>query len=464
MYRGKVIRNEVHRIILTLVLAIFSTPIWAEIGQLTRELDTTPIQQSTHSQLVDEIVAVVNQDVITRNELEIQLHLVQSQLKQNQIAIPPLANLEKQVLERMILERIQLQLAHETAIRVDDQQLDHALLVIAEQNKLSLQALRDRVEAEGVPFANFRENIRQEIILTRLREREVNNRVQVNDAEIEAFLAERAGNSTETNTTEINLAQILLRVPEHASPEQIEETHKKATQLFNELRAGADFARFAASYSHAPEALKGGELGWRMENRLPQLFLDAIKDTQVGEVAAPVKSANGYHILKLLGKRTNDPRLVQLAGPPIQQTHVRHILIRVNETVSQQEAQRRLSDIKQRLNNKAADFAELARQYSVDTSATKGGDLGWVYPGDTVPEFERVMDSLKIGEISEPVETPFGWHLIQVLERRVQQASTERVRIMAREAVRERKIDAAYQDWLRQIRDSAFVEIRQMEH
>lgn len=431
----------------------------AQTGQLTQEINPDALQHSKRVRLVDEIVAVVNQDVITRTQLDDQLRLVQRQLAQNKIALPAPAELEKQVLERLVLERIQLQLARENAIRIDDQQLDRAVLRIAEQNNMTVQALRDRLEADGIPFAKFRENIRQEIVLNRLREREVTNRVQVTEAEIDAYLAEQGG-AGEAATTEMNVAQILLRLPENASPEQIEETRKRADQILTELRAGADFARLAAVHSSAPEALQGGELGWRAQDRLPHLFLEALTPLKAGEIAAPVKSANGFHILKLLDKRTIDPRLSKLAGPPVQQTHARHILIRVNEALSQQEAQRRLHDLKQRLDNKAADFADLARQYSADGSASKGGDLGWAYPGDMVPEFERAMDALKPGEISEPTESPFGWHLIQVLERRTQQASAERLRVMARETVRERKTDAAYQDWLRQIRDSAFVELR----
>lgn len=448
--------------LLVSVSLVFTGTVIAQTGQLSSEINPDSLQQSKRVRLVDEIIAVVNQDVITRNELEDQLRLVRRQLEQNKVTLPSAAEIEKQVLERMILERIQLQLARENAIRVDDQQLDRAVQRIAEQNKLSTQGLRDRLEADGISYAKFRENIRQEIILSRLREREVNNRVQISEAEIDAFIAEQGGGA-EASTTELNVAQILLRLPENASPEQIEQSRKRADQIVAELRAGGDFAKLAATYSSAPEALQGGSLGWRPQDRLPQLFLDALAPLKPGEVAAAVKSANGFHILKLIEKRTTDATLSKLAGPPIQQTHARHILIRVNEVNSQQEVLRRLQDLRQRLENKAADFADLARQYSVDGSASKGGDLGWAYPGDMVPEFERAMDALKPGEISEPVESPFGWHLIQVLERRTQQASAERVRVMARDAVRERKTDAAYQDWLRQIRDSAFVELRDSE-
>ncbi len=439
--------------------ASLAAPVWAQSGRLSESLDPQSIAQSKDVRRVDEIVAVVNKDVITRNELERQVKMARRQLEQRNVPVPERAAFEKQMLDRMILERIQLQLAQEGAIRVDDQQLDRALARIAEQNKLSVQALRDKLEADGIPFARFREEIRQEIILSRLHERDVSSRVQVSDAEIEAFLAEQGG-GVQASVSELNLAQILLLLPENASPEQIEAMRKRAEAVLAELRQGGDFAKLAATYSNAQEALQGGELGWRARERLPQLFLDAVKDLKPGEVASPVKSPNGFHILKLVGQREVNPQLEKLAGPPIVQTHTRHILIRVSELISQSEAQRRLSNLKQRLDNNAADFADLARQHSADGSAPKGGDLGWIYPGDTVPEFERAMDALQPGQISEPIESPFGWHLIQVLERRSQQASAGRVRVMAREAVRERKTDAAFQDWLRQIRDEAFVEIR----
>ncbi|TAK92539.1 MAG: molecular chaperone SurA [Burkholderiaceae bacterium] len=451
-------------VVLALTASVIVSPLWAAAQKgLSETLDPQSVAQSHKARQVDEIVAVVNKDVITRNELEQRLLNARHQLEQRKVALPDLEALQKQVLDRMIIERIQLQLAQENAIRIDDQQLDRAILRIAEQNNVSVQTMRDKLEADGIPFVRFREDIRREIILSRLQEREVGSRVQVSDAEIDAFLAERGG-GVQASVKEMNLAQILLRLPENASPEQIETTRKRADALMAELKQGADFAKLAAANSNAQEALQGGELGWRAEERLPQLFLDAVKNLKPGEVAAPVKSANGFHILKLLGQREVNPLLEKLAGPPIRQTHARHILVRVSELVSQSEAQRRLRDLKQRLDNKAADFAELARLYSADGSAAKGGDLGWIYPGDTVPEFERAMDALQPGQISEPIETPFGWHLIQVLERRSQQASAERVRVMAREAVRERKADAAYQDWLRQIRDEAFVEIRLGEH
>jgi peptidyl-prolyl cis-trans isomerase SurA len=415
--------------------------------------------------LVDAIVAVVNNDVITMQELQQRIQVVEQRFAaqgQGGGALPPRAELQRQVLERMIVELAQLQLAKEMNIQVDDVMLDRAVARIAEQNRMNLQQFRNELERQNVPFAAFREEIRREIMLQRLREREVDNRIQITESEIDNFLAGESGTSAAPQ--ELNIAHILVRIPENASPEQIAERRRRAEQLLAQLQGGADFAKLAATSSDAAEALNGGELGWRSQERLPQLFLEAVANLAPGEVAPLVKSANGFHILKLVGKRT--PSVVRAgASTPamptsVTQTHARHILIKVNQVVSSLEAQRKLQDLKQRLDNNAAKFEDLARAFSNDLSASKGGDLGWIYPGDTVPEFERAMDALKPGQISEPIETPFGFHLIQVLERKTQDVSKERQRLAARQVLRERKIEEATEEWLRQLRDRAYVEYR----
>ncbi|TCS38313.1 periplasmic chaperone for outer membrane proteins SurA [Paucimonas lemoignei] len=415
---------------------------------------------------VDSIVAVVNKDVITQKELDERTEAIVSRIaSQGQNGnLPPRAEIQRQVLERMIVETAQLQLAKEMNIQVDDMMLDRAVARIAEQNRMSLQEFRNQLETQGMPFAKFREEIRNEIIMQRLREREVDNKIQISESEIENYLAEEAGAGH--SQQEWNVAQILVRIPENASPEQIEQRRQRAEQLLQQLKSGADFAKLAAASSDADEALKGGELGWRTQDRLPQLFVDALGNLQPGEVAPLVKSANGFHILKLVGKRT--PSVVRAgnnaaAPATITQTHARHILIKVNQIVSSLDAQRKLQDLKQRLDNKAATFEELARSYSNDLTASKGGDLGWIYPGDTVPEFERAMNALEPGQISEPIESPFGFHLIQVLERKNEDVSQERKRLVARQALRERKLEEATQEWLRQLRDRAYVEYRNEE-
>jgi peptidyl-prolyl cis-trans isomerase SurA len=409
---------------------------------------------------VDAIVAVVNNEVITAQELESRMQTVEARLKSQGVAVPPRAQFQKQLLERMIVDRAQLQLAKESGIRVDDPLLDAAVARIAEQNGMTLADFRKKVESDGVPFARFREDIRSEIILQRLREREVDNKVQITESEIDNFLASNGG--MQAAQPEINLAQILVRIPENASPEQIAQRRQRAEEALQQLRTGADFARVAATYSDAADALKGGEMGWRTLDRLPQLFVDAVAERKENELAA-VKSANGFHILKVLGRRTAAPAKAGAAMPAVTQTHARHILIKVNQVVTANEAKRKLVELKQRLANKAATFEELARLYSNDGSAAKGGDLGWIYPGDTVPEFERAMNALQPGEISDPVESPFGYHLIQVLERKTDDVSQERQRKLARQALRERKIEEGTEEWLRQLRDRTYVEYRSDE-
>ncbi len=406
--------------------------------------------------LADAIVAVVNNEVITRQELLDQMRVVEARMKSQGIALPSEQEFERQLLERMIVDRAQLQLAKEEGIRVDDSTLDRAVARIAEQNKMSLPEFRTRLEHEGTPFASFREEVRDEIVMQRLREREVDNKIQVSESEIDNYLAAQAGAA---QAQEFNVSHILVRIPENATAEQIAERRKRAEGVLQQLQAGGDFAKLAATYSDGTDALTGGDLGWRSPDRLPQLFIDTLANMKPGDISPIVKSANGFHILKLAGKRSPSGSQASAAAP-VQQTHVRHILIKVNQIVTPAEARRKLVELKQRLDNHAATFEELAKLYSNDLSASRGGDLGWVYPGDTVPEFERAMNALKPGQISEPIESPFGFHLIQVLERKTDEVSQERQRQLARQAIRERKLEEATQDWLRQLRDRAYVEYR----
>ena len=397
----------------------------------------------------DRIIAVVNDEVITLNELTARMATVERQLRQQGTQMPPRDVLEKHILERMILDRVQFQLARETGMRIDDAQLDQTIARIAESNRIGVAQLRASLERDGISWSKFREDIRGEIVVGRLREREVDSRIVVSEGEIDNFLATAgmAGNE------EYNLAHILLRVPEQAKPEQLARLQARAEEIISQLRRGADFAQMAASYSDAPDGLSGGAMGWRSLERLPTLFAEAVPKLKPGEVSEVLRSPAGYHIVKLLDRRGG-----AIKAQPVEQTRARHILIKTSELVSEAEARRRLVALKERLTH-GADFAELARLHSNDLSAAKGGDLGWLNPGDTVPEFERAMKSLKPGEVGEPVQSPFGWHLIQVMERRMD-ISQERVRQSARQTIRDRKADEAYQDWLRQIRDRAYVEYR----
>jgi peptidyl-prolyl cis-trans isomerase SurA len=400
---------------------------------------------------VDRIVAVVNDQVITQNDLNERVALIVRQFQRQGGQLPPADVLSRQILERMINDLVQVQLAKETGIRVDDATLDRTIERIAQENKLSARDFRLALERDGIKYPRFREDIRNEILVARLREREVENAVVVTDAEIETEIAREARDKTAD--TEFRLAHILVLVPPQASPEQIEARRVRALQALSELRRGTDFAKVAATYSDAPDAMQGGSLGWRAAGRLPTLFLDALERMQPGDVSDMLRSPNGFHMVKLLEKRG------KAAPAGVQQTNVRHILLRAREGLSESEARERLRRLRERI-VAGTDFAEIAKVHSEDASAQKGGDLGWVAPGDTVPEFERAMNALKEGEVSEPIQTPFGWHLVQVVQRRSDELSDDRKKAAARQAIRARKADEAYQDWLRQIRDRAFVENR----
>lgn len=443
---------------LTLPLLAQSPRIAPPAGQVRPAPAPAPAATSRvpDGRVLDRIVAVVNDEVITFNEMNFRLRVAEQQLRRQNIAMPPREILQRQVLERMIIDRAQLQLARETGVRVDDATVNATMSRIAEQNNLTLAQFRARLESEGVLFSRFREDVRDDITMSRLREREVDNRVLVSDAEIDNFLAAQAG--VQAGAAEYNIAQILLRVPDSAATDRIEEVRKRAEDLAAQARGGADFARLAASFSAAPEALAGGELGWRTAERLPAVFLQSIKGLKAGEIGPVVRSPVGFHVLKLAGVRSAVE--AKVAGPPLQQTRVRHILLRVGDLTPEPDVRRRLTELRERVVRGGQDFGQLARLHSVDGSATRGGELGWVSPGDTVPEFESAMNALKINDISEAVQSPFGWHLIQVLERRTEESPLERTRLTARQAMRERKADENYQDWLRQLRDRTYVELR----
>jgi peptidyl-prolyl cis-trans isomerase SurA len=410
-------------------------------------------------ELVDAILVVVNNEVITRKDLIDRIMTVESRMTAQGLQLPPRNQMQAQVLERMIVERAQVQQAKEDGIKVDDALLDKAMEGVAAQNKLSLAEFRVQLERQGIKFPAFREQIRNEILMQRVREREVDTKVQVSDSEIDNYLAAEANAGPQAQ--ELDVAQILIRVPDNPSPELLAQRRKRAEEVYQQIRTGGDFAKIAAAYSDAADATTGGDLGWRTPDRLPQLFADAVANLKPGELAPIMRSGNGFHVLRLVGRRAvagSSPSAPAVA--PIVQTHARHILIKVTPTVTAAEARRKLLEIKQRLDNHAATFEELAKTFSNDGSASKGGDLGWIYPGDTVPEFERAMNDLKIGEVSEPIESPFGFHLIQVLERKTDEMSQDRLRTAARNAIRERKTEEATEEWLRQLRDRAYVEYR----
>ena len=418
---------------------------------LTSSAEPSGRKQANEIIKMDRIIAIVDQSVITESELAERTKTVIAQLEKQGTALPPENVLEKQVLERLISDSLQLQLAAQTGIKVDDTQLDKTIERIAAQNKMSVDEFKEVLEKDGVLLRKFREDIRTEITISRLREREVENKLNISEGEIDNYLTTQANLGDELD--EFELSHILIRTPEDASPEDLEKAKLKTQQALDQLSSGASFEQVSASVSDLPNALEGGSMGWKNGSQLPALFLEVIKPLQAGEVAKPVRSPNGFHILKVINRRGGASSLV------VAQTHARHILIKLSEVLSEKEAKRKIDVIKERLDN-GGKFEELARQFSEDGSANNGGDLGWVNPGDTVPAFEKAMNGLGLGEISEPVLSPFGWHVIQVTERRQQDMSKEASRLKARQEIRARKAEEAYQDWIRELRDRAFVEMR----
>jgi peptidyl-prolyl cis-trans isomerase SurA len=409
-------------------------------------------QSSSGVETIDRIVAVVNENVVTRYELNEVLKATIKQLQKQGVQPPAPAVLEKQLLERIILNRVQLQLAKETGLTVSDTELDQTLRRIAQENKMTMPEFYSALERDGISFNRFRDEIRDEIILVRLKEREVNNRVNVTEGEVDNFLHSQEGSSSQDD--EYRLAHILIQVPEQASVSQLADRQLRAEAALTQLKNGADFAQVAAEFSEASDAMQGGLLDWRPGAQLTKKFAEILAPMKAGEITPVIQTPNGLHILKLVDRRN------QKAGATmVDQTHARHILVKISELTSEADARRRITELKERLDH-GGKFEELAKLYSEDASASSGGDLGWVSPGDTVPEFEHAMKTLKAGQISEPVQTPFGWHLIQVLEHRTKDVSQERQRQSARQAIRARKADAAFQEWLQRLRDRAYVEYR----
>ena len=404
---------------------------------------------------LDRIMAVVNNDVITERELQERVHVVALNLRRQNIQLPPMAQLRTQVLERLISEKTVMQRARETGIRIDDQMVNASIEQIARQNNLTVDELRQRLMADGVSFPAFREEIRDEITTQRLREREVDAKIVIPESEIDAYLAEKAGFAG-NDTTEYHIAHVLIPI-DH--PDNDEIVHKLAEDVLAKAEAGEDFHTLAATYSRAEDAMQGGDLGWRDISNLPEEFRNVMQGKDAKGATFIAKTQHAWHVFKLLDKR--DGVQHKLAGGPVEQTHARHILMFVSDITPEGEVLKRLLDIKRRIAAGETDFATMARLHSVDTSATRGGDLGWLQPGDTVPEFENAMKALQPGEVSDPVKSQYGYHLIQVTERRLEkEGNPQRMRVAARQALREKKLAEAAYNWQRELRDSAYVEIR----
>lgn len=399
----------------------------------------------------DRVIAVVNNEAITQYELNERVAAVQNNLQRQGTPVPAYKELSRQVLERLIMDKLQMQSAAELGMKISDAELDAAMRRIAENNKLTLDQFKAALEKDNIAWDKFREEIRQQITLSRLRAREVDSRITVSEAEIDNYLASAEARG---DNAEYQLSHIIVRLPEQAGPEEIARIRARIEEARQRIVSGEDFAKVAAAYSDAPDALKGGNLGVRTLERLPGLYADAVAQLNPGEVSPILRSAAGFHLVKLFGKRGG-----KLVVRDTRQTHARHILIKVTELVSDAEAKQKIDAIKAQL-DKGADFAALAKKYSNDISAANGGDLGWLDQGATVPEFEKAMDALPLHTVSEPIRTPFGWHLIDVEERRTAAGGKEQLREAARKALQERKSDEAYEDWLRQLRDKAYVEYR----
>jgi peptidyl-prolyl cis-trans isomerase SurA len=400
---------------------------------------------------VDGIAAVVDDDVITRAELQSRLQVITKQLRAKGTPLPPMAVLQRQMLERMIIEQLQLAQAKQLGITVDDEELNKVIDRIAEQNKLTLLQFRDALQDEGLSFAAFREEIRKEVIITRLRNNQVAKRIDVSPQEIDHLLETQRRDQSENE--ELHLQHILISLPTDASPEQIATGRKKVTQLLEELRAGADFATVAISHSAGPKALEGGDIGWRRQAQLPVSFAEALKGLSAGEISKPIRSTSGFHLLKLLEKRGEQRHLVR-------QVNARHILISTSALISDQEARQRLERLRERILN-GEGFAELARVHSADTgSAAKGGELGWADPAIYVESFRDAIAQSQPGEITAPFKSQFGWHILQVEAWRDHDNTEEMERNRAFEALQERKTAEETENWLRNLRDEAYIDVR----
>nr|WP_233490145.1 peptidylprolyl isomerase [Thiocapsa marina] len=414
-------------------------------------IGSAPATSQVPIQELDAIVAVVNDDVVVRSELDAEIDLVLPQMQKAGTAPPPLPQLEKQVLDRLILKRLQAQRARDLGIQVEEATLNEALTNIAQRNGLTLEELQATLEAGGIRFADFREDTRSQIVTSRLQNQEVVNKIQITDQEIDRFLERESSRLIERE--QVRLQHILIALPENATPAQVQAAEAKAARLVTRLRGGEDFAKVAAAESDGRNALQGGDLGWFEMGAVPSLVSELAFTMAEGEISEPLSSPSGYHIIKLTEIKAATP-------DDVVQTNARHILIRTNELVSDDDAKRRLEQLRIRIVG-GEDFATLARSNSDDTgSALKGGDLGWVNPGDTVPDFEEAMNALPPNGVSQPFQSPFGWHIVQVIERRNQDQEGEYMRLKAREALQRRKAEEATEEWLRQLRDEAYVEIR----
>jgi len=408
-------------------------------------------------QLADSVVAVVNNDVITQRELEDRTGLITRRLQQQNAPVPPAAQLQRQVLDQMVLERIQLQKAKEDNITVDDATVKRTLERLAQQNQMTLDVYRARIEAQGVPWSTFTRDARTELTLSKLREKEVDSKVLVSDAEVANYVASQRGPNA-SQTSDLRLQHIMFKVPPDAPQADIDAIQAKAEAVLKQAQAGDDFTKLAQANSQDTDAAKGGDLGFRTQSSLPAGIVTSVSTLRPGQVVPQlIRTTGGFEVIKLVERRSGQGTAAD--APKLVQTHVRHILLRVSDGMSESAARQKLLDIKREV-LAGGDFANFARTYSQDGSASQGGDLGWISPGETVPEFERTMNNLKDGDVSDPVRSEYGYHLIQVLGRREAEGSATEQLNIARQAIGQRKAEQAYSDWLRELRDTAYVQYK----
>jgi peptidyl-prolyl cis-trans isomerase SurA len=425
---------------LTPILLLAGTLALAITGQAL----AAPVQD------LDRIVAVVDDDVIMASELDREIARLTQKARLAGQAMPPDSVVREKTLERLVLLKLQLAAAERAGINITPEALDRAISNIAKRNKLSVEQMRDALAAEGIDFDRYREQLKTDLTLSQLRNREVLSRIRITTDEIDDYLGSQ---DDPAGRQAVLLRHILIAVPKDADQTQVERARAKAESLLDRLREGADFAALAEAESDGRQAANGGELGWMRSNQVPSLFAEAVGQLGRGEVAGPLKSGSGYHLVQLADFKGGERAVIN-------QTRVRHILVTPNELVSDNEARIRLEQLRERISG-GDDFATLARSHSDDKgSAIKGGELGWVSPGDLVPPFEEAMNQMAVNELSQPVRSRFGWHLIQVLERRQHDATDEVRRNKARQALREQKAAEATRLYLRQLRNEAYVELR----
>ncbi|WP_199272055.1 peptidylprolyl isomerase [Paraburkholderia acidiphila] len=436
-------------------LAAYAASLFAVAGVLpAAPAQAQGLPAAGNGQTVDTIAAVVNDGVITQRELDSRAEMIAHRLQQQNAPVPPEDQLRAQVLNQMVLERIQLQKAKEDGITVDDAAVQRTLERLAQANGMDLATYRARIEAAGVPWTTFMKDARTELTLSKLREKEVDSKVTVSDAEVANYIASQRGpNAGQSN--DLHFQHIFIKAPLNASETDIEAAQAKANALLKEAQSGSKFESLAKSNSQASDAGKGGDMGFLPQSKLPPEFVTAASTLRPGEVnPSVIRTSDGFEIVRLVERRQGQGTAGD--APKLVQTHVRHILLRVGDGMSEPQARQKLLEIRQEL-AAGGDFAKFARTYSQDGSASQGGDLGWISPGETVPEFERAMNTLQDGQLSEPVRTEYGYHLIQVLGRRDAEGSIAQQMELARQAIGQRKAEQAYADWLRQLRDSAYV-------